>query len=298
MTGIILKSGTTIFSNHSLVISSNELLEINKNGYGGLNKIFDSIKDFFCQTQRVEAKKLLFQLLNSNTPDHKIKNLFDNLKSLAGEDFKKNFISNNNSYSITDNDKKILFERIIQPRDLATEEDGFEADFEIDSGEYQRFNESKRTRRMGLTEIDKVLANEIRTDAVIIAKARECELSKLYDELSSLKPVTTTPILIPIGLTHRGFMKEDHAVLAIITQDNIYIVDSKNNNYQKPIKSLHSNFQAFSDSVNCGRYTTYTAIKLADSFAKNNLDDLNHRLSTIVKPDINTLKDQYMDHML
>ncbi|WP_133408461.1 hypothetical protein [Parashewanella tropica] len=65
-------------------------------------------------------------------------------------------------------------------------------------------------------------------------------------------------LLIPVTLTHRGWPRRDHAVLAVITKDAIFIVDPKNNEYPYPLNTLSTGFQAWYNRSDCTRHTLYT----------------------------------------
>ncbi|WP_298773958.1 hypothetical protein [uncultured Shewanella sp.] len=112
MSGIELKSGTTLFASDPLSISSNEMINLEKNGYHYIDWVFDSIKDFFCQTERVQAKKELIIILNSESSIWEFRNAFHRLRELAmcnNTHFNVDSGVTHEVYSITDSSNNELF---------------------------------------------------------------------------------------------------------------------------------------------------------------------------------------------
>ncbi|RLV59293.1 hypothetical protein D5018_12825 [Parashewanella curva] len=65
-------------------------------------------------------------------------------------------------------------------------------------------------------------------------------------------------VLVPVTLTDRGRFKGLHAVLAVITEERIFIVDPKHHEYPSPLHSLSTGFQPCYNRGDCTRYTMYT----------------------------------------
>ncbi len=92
-------------------------------------------------------------------------------------------------------------------------------------------------------------------------------------------PRVEKPIMVmPIGIRERGMLREEHVVIAVITRDGIYIVDSKNNedDYKPPLEFLTTSFQSVFNRTDCSRYAAYTAINLIhklDELAREKLTD-------------------------
>lgn len=100
--------------------------------------------------------------------------------------------------------------------------------------------------------------------------------------------------IFPIGITDRGLFQENHAVLGVITHNDIYIIDSKNNTYDKTIKTLHTNFQNEVDQKNCGLYTAYTAIQLAYILTLYPESDIPVLVDSIPQTKVQDLQAEYL----
>ena len=177
-------------------------------------------------------------------------------------------------------------------------------DFEVidvefaNTEEVNKYNKAKEERRMGLKEIASVINELAPKGCVQILDGIESTPDNIGKKLNLIKlNKDNKPILVPIGLSERGFMKEPHAVLGVITEKGIYIVDSKNNKYPSPIISLTTKFQDYTDRTNCGRYTAYTAIEIAKAFENKKPQSVSEAVSHIPKPFLNKIQQSYTKHM-
>lgn len=91
MSGISFESQSALWTT---TISQDEISDIKKYGFqagGTFDHIFDKLSDYFCGTQKIEAKENLYALLSKYSNNDKKIEAFLNLQAMAGDGFKGAF---------------------------------------------------------------------------------------------------------------------------------------------------------------------------------------------------------------
>ncbi|MBU2898149.1 hypothetical protein [Vibrio hepatarius] len=141
-----------------------------------------------------------------------------------------------------------------------------------------------------------------------IINGQESTLANLDNTINRIKDANShnNTLLIPIGLTERPLRPTGHAVLGVVQGEKTYIIDPKTNVFESSdykgttITPLCTNFQGLTDGTNCGRYTAFTAIELAQTLELKPDTDISEFVKEMQKtpPDLNKIQDEYKDYML
>jgi hypothetical protein len=102
------------------------------------------------------------------------------------------------------------------------------------------------------------------------------ELKEILKTSEKYESIGNSLTLIPYGISNRGILRENHAVLVVVYKQEVYLIDPKNTTDPQIGKVF--NFKHFSlgwqstlDITNCGRYTAELAYRLGKEFsAKGN----------------------------
>lgn len=103
------------------------------------------------------------------------------------------------------------------------------------------------------------------------------ELKEILKTSEKYESIGNSLTLIPYGITNRGILRENHAVLVVVYKQEVYLIDPKNTTDPKIGKVF--NFKHFSlgwqstlDITNCGRYTAELAYRLGKEFSAEGND--------------------------
>jgi hypothetical protein len=114
------------------------------------------------------------------------------------------------------------------------------------------------------------------------------EINKVLDKYKCANDSDSKLILIPYGVTDRRLFRENHSILVAIYKKQYYVIDPKCicKDYQITnitYKAVSPGIQGQLDRTNCGRYTAYIAIYLAEKFRQSDSGkfDLLHELGQI-----------------